>query len=248
MHDVMTALVAAGVGVLVGASGVGGVLLISYLALFTELGIHRAAATSLLSLMFTGILGTWLYQRKGSIDWRLVVPVCASAFVASYLGTFVAALSSAATLSATVGAIIAAAGVAMLLPRIAHGPASPPPTGPRGRFTLLAVGVLSGFGSGVSGAGGPVFAVPLMTSLRYATLAAVATSQVLQMVSAFSGSINNVRQGLIDWKVAALVTGFQLLGVVAGARLAHAMPDLWLKRLAGLLCVLAGAMLVLKAL
>ena len=30
-------------------------------------------------VLFTGILGSFLYQRRGSIDWRISVPVCAGA-------------------------------------------------------------------------------------------------------------------------------------------------------------------------
>ena len=70
--------------------GVGGVLMVSYLALFAGLTIHQAAATSLFTFLFTGILGTWLYQRR-SIDWRISLPVCAAALVFGFLGAAVAA-------------------------------------------------------------------------------------------------------------------------------------------------------------
>ena len=55
--------------------------MVSYLALFAGLTIHQAAATSLFTFLFTGILGTWLYQRRGSIDWRISLPVCAAAIL-----------------------------------------------------------------------------------------------------------------------------------------------------------------------
>ena len=72
--------------------GVGGVLMVSYLALFAGLTIHQAAATSLFTFLFTGILGTWLYQRRGSIDWRISLPVCAAALVFGFLGAALAAI------------------------------------------------------------------------------------------------------------------------------------------------------------
>lgn len=79
----MVAAVAMGVGILIGACGIGGVLLVSFLTVSGILGIHEAAATSLFSFVFTGLLGTWLFQRKGSIAWRLALPVCAGAAVTS---------------------------------------------------------------------------------------------------------------------------------------------------------------------
>ena len=66
---------------LIGTVGVGGVLMVAYLALFAGLSIHQAAATALFSFLFTGLLGTVLYQRRGSIDWRITAPVCAGAIV-----------------------------------------------------------------------------------------------------------------------------------------------------------------------
>ena len=66
--------------------------MIAYLALFSGLTIHQAAATSLLSFLFTGVLGTWAYQQRGSIDWRITLPVCAAAVAAAVLGACVAAL------------------------------------------------------------------------------------------------------------------------------------------------------------
>jgi uncharacterized membrane protein YfcA len=59
-----------------------------------------------------------------------------------------------------------------------------------------------------------------MVILGYVPLKAVATSQVLQIVAATSGSIENLRQGFIDFRMASVVTIFELLGLIAGARLA----------------------------
>src|SRR2546430_10511364 len=70
--------------------------LFPYTTLFRS---HQAAATSLFTFLFTGLLGTWLYQRRGSIDWRVAVPVCAGALIFGYLGAAVAARIDARPLS-----------------------------------------------------------------------------------------------------------------------------------------------------
>jgi len=239
--------VAALVGVLIGTVGVGGVVLVAFLALFGGLGIHQAAATALFSFLFTGILGTWLYQRRGSIDWKIAVPVCAGALVFGYVGAAVAALVDPRPLSIIIALIIVGAGVYILIPlRVA---AEPRTGGARREQALLtAVGAASGFGSGFSGAGGPLFSVPIMVILRYVPLTAVATSQVLQIVAAISGSLGNVRHGFIDFTIAALVTIFELAGLIIGVRLAHIASALVLRRLAGSLCVASGGFLLLRSL
>jgi uncharacterized protein len=221
--------------------------MVSYLALFAGLSIHQAAATSLFTFLFTGILGTWLYQRRGSIDWRISMPVCAAALVFGFLGAAVAAAIDPRPLAIIIALVIVLAGLYIFLPQ---RPSSLPREG-RGTgetWLLASVGAASGFGSGFSGAGGPLFSVPIMVILRYAPLTAVATSQVLQIVAATSGSLENYRNRFIDFEVALVVASFELLGVMAGVRLAHVASAVFLRRLAGALCVITGAILLLRSL
>jgi uncharacterized protein len=231
--------------------GVGGVLMVSYLALFAgisgEMSIHQAAATSLFTFLFTGILGTWLYQRRGSIDWRISIPVCAAALVFGFCGAAVAAVVDARPLAIIIALIIIGAGVSVLFPVKPHTQFRDG-RGPREQILLASVGAVSGFGSGLSGAGGPLFSVPLMVILRYVPLTAVATSQVLQIVAATSGSVENARHGFIDFEVAFLITIFELAGVIVGVRLAHIASALLLRRLAGALCVITGGLLLARTL
>jgi uncharacterized protein len=221
--------------------------MVSYLALFAGLTIHQAAATSLFSFLFTGILGTWLYQRRGSIDWRISVPVCAAALVFGFLGAAVAAVVDPRPLAMIIALIIVGAGVYVLFPVKPHTHVRNG-RGPSETWLLAGVGAASGFGSGFSGAGGPVFSVPIMVILRYVPLTAVATSQVLQIVAATSGSIENFRNGFIDFEVALVVAIFEVLGVIAGVRLAHVASALTLRRLAGALCVITGGLLLARTL
>lgn len=246
LADAGLAAVAAVVGLLIGTVGVGGVLMVSFLALFAGLSIHQAAATSLFTFLFTGILGTWLYQRRGSIDWRVASPVCAGALVFGYVGAATAASIDARPLAIIIAFVIVGAGVYIFVPqraaaRLRDG------RGWREQLLLASVGAVSGFGSGLSGAGGPLFSVPFMVILRYVPLTAVATSQVLQIIAATSGSIGNLRYDFIDFRVAAIVTVFELAGLMIGVRLAHAASALALRRLAGVLCIATGGLLLLRS-
>lgn len=247
LADLLLAAVATAVGLFIGTVGVGGVLMVSFRALYGGLGIHQAAATSLFTFLFTGIAGTWLFQRRGSIDWHIAAPVCGGAAAFGYAGALTAAQFDPRPLALIIALVIIAAGVYILVPPRAalvyrDG------RGWREQALLAGVGAASGFGSGLSGAGGPLFSVPLMVILRYVPLAAVGTSQVLQIVAAASGSLGNLRQGAIDFRVAALVTVFELAGVMLGVRIAHAASAISLRRLAAVLCVAAGGLLFARSL
>jgi len=221
--------------------------MVAFLALFGGLSIHQAAATSLFTFLFTGILATWLYQRRSSIDWRIAVPVCAGALLFGFLGAIAAAHVDPRPLSIIIALIIIAAGVYIFIP--SHPSAQHRSgRGWREQALLTIVGAASGFGSGFSGAGGPLFSVPIMVILGYVPLTAVATSQVLQIIAATSGSLANWGRGFIDWPTAALITLFELVGLIVGVRLAHVASALVLRRLAGTLCIISGGFLLLRSL
>lgn len=79
-------IIAFAVGALIGAVGIGGILLIPALATFGGLDIHEAMATALFTFAFTGIAGTLFFQRKGSIDWRITVPAARAAWCSASRG------------------------------------------------------------------------------------------------------------------------------------------------------------------
>ncbi len=248
MTTALLAAVAAAVGFFIGAVGVGGILLIPALVLLGRLDIHQATATALFSFLFTGLLGTWLFQRRGSIDWKMTVPVCAGAVVFSYLGAMVNSMVDAKLLTLIIALTIVLAGAYILLPARPGGAHLRDGNSTAQQLLLLAVGAASGFGSGVSGAGGPLFSVPMMLVLRFAPLAAIGTSQVLQIIAAVFGTIGNLRYGSVDFLTAAWITLFELTGVVLGARAAHAVSVSALRRMAAGLCVVVGLFMLVRSL
>jgi uncharacterized membrane protein YfcA len=242
---VLLAGVAVVVGFFIGTVGVGGVLLIPFLVILGGLTIHGAASTALFSFLFTGLLGTWLFQKRGSIDWRLAVPVCGAAVPFSYVGARVAAHVDARPLTAIIAAIIVVAGIFVLRPAKEKAGAAGA-TGRGATLRLLLIGAVSGFGAGLSGAGGPVFSVPIMIVAGFAALPAVGVSQVLQILAAIFGSVAALQDGRIAYGIGAWVTVFELVGVAVGVRVAHAVRPLTLRRIAGCLCIVLGTFMFFR--
>ena len=230
------------VGFLIGAVGVGGILLIPALVALAGLTPHQASATALFTFFFTGIFGTVLFQRRGSIDWRQAAKVCSGAAIFSYLGAMASSVVGETSLMRVIAVLIIFAGAYVFIP--AKKEASPEKNATRSPL-LIAIGATAGFGSGFSGAGGPLFSVPLMMVSGFSPLLTIGTSQVLQIVSATSGSIANLRYGDIQWSLVTWITICELVGVVAGARLAHAVDSRTLKQGAGLICLAVGSWLLI---
>jgi len=236
------------VGVLIGAVGVGGILLIPALNLLSGLVIHEAMATALFSFIFTGIVGTWLFQRRGSIDWNITVPVCLGAALFGFLGAWANSKVDARVLSLILSSLIAFAGIYTLS---SGGSVRQAPLRdrPRMRQALLAgIGAVAGFGSGLTGVGGPALSVPIMVLFGFSPLTAIGASQVIQILAAVSGTVGNLHYGSIDFTLAAWVTLFEIIGVQLGVRIVHAVDDQSLRRFVGVLCILVGTGLTARAL
>lgn len=242
------AAIALAVGFFIGAVGVGGILLIPALIWLGGVSIHQATATALFSFFFTGLAGTWLFQRRGSIDWNLTRPLIAGALLFSYLGARVNAAVDAAALTLIIALIVIFAGAYILLPLRRRQPGYRDGRTRRQQLLLLLVGALAGFGSGLSGAGGPLFSVPMMLVLGFVPLASVGAAQVLAIGAALFGSLGNLQTGVIEFLLAAWITLFELVGVVVGARAAHALSIGVLRRSAAGLCVLTGVLMLARAL
>jgi uncharacterized membrane protein YfcA len=238
---------AAIIGFIMGAVGIGGILLIVPLTLIAGLDIHQASTTLLLTFLFTGIYSVCLFQRRGTIDWRLAIPVCLGALPFSFVGAIANTRVDATSLNIVIALIITFAGTYVLFPGLVRPSRKRAEASKGSIVALLAIGAISGFGSGISGAGGPLFSIPIMLISGFAPLTAIGTGMVLQVVSAASGSVSNLLFGSIDFYYAALITIFELVGVSFGVQFGHSANAAVLRNMAGLLCLFPGITMLLKA-
>ncbi len=236
------------VGILIGAVGIGGVLLIPALNLLAPLSIRASMATALFTFIFTGMVGTFFFQRRGSIDWAITAPLCAGGALFGFVGAWANTKLDAQLLALILAVLIVLAGVYTLFTGTTRRSASFQDRPRRQQLLLFGIGVVTGFGSGLTGVGGPVLSVPMMVLLGFPALTAIGASQVIQILAAVSGSVGNFAHGSIDISLAALLTAFEVIGVWIGVRVAHAVDARLLRRAVGILCILVGAWLVVRAL
>ena len=246
-HGLALAAMATVVGFFIGAVGVGGILLIPALIWFGGMPIHQATSTALFSFVFTGLVGTWLFHQRGSIDWNITRPVLAGALIFSYLGARVNALVNAHALTLVIALAVILAGTYILLPTRNGRKDYCDGRSRQDQLSLLLVGALAGFGSGLSGAGGPLFAVPMMLALGFLPLAAIGASQVLQIVASVFGTVGNIRYGSVDFRLGGEVMVLELAGMFAGAHAAHLASVTVLRRTAAALCVATGLLMLVQS-
>lgn len=237
-----------GVGILIGAVGVGGILLIPALNFFAGLTVHVAMATALFTFIFTGVIGTVMFQKRGSVDWRVTIPVCIGGAAFGFAGAWANAHLQAPLLSLILSLLIVFAGVYTLWGRGSDGRPIFHDRPKSQQAALLAIGAVVGFGSGLTGVGGPALSVPIMVLLGFAPLTAIGTSQVIQILAAISGTIGNLRYGSIDFQVAGLATIVEIVGVGIGVHIAHIANSRQLRQFVGTLCFIVGTALTIRIL
>ncbi|MEJ2346255.1 MAG: sulfite exporter TauE/SafE family protein [Gammaproteobacteria bacterium] len=243
---VVLATSALGVGLLIGTVGIGGLLITPVLIYVVGLPVHQAMATALCSFVATNLFGALAYYRHGSIDWAITLPLAGGAVLFGFIGAVVNAVTASGVLSILLGAVVMFAGVYVLVGsrRRRISPFQDRPL--RRAVLLVSIGAFAGFGSVLVGAGGPILLVPVMLATGFAPLPTIGAGQVLGVLAAGSGTVGNLTYGSIDFKVAATIATFQVVGVLLGARIAHAINAATVRWMAAWLCVLVGiAMLVI---
>ena len=235
------------IGLIIGATGVGGILLIPALAYFGGLSIHEAMATALFSFFFTGIVATIIYQRYGSIDWKITIPVCVGSFFSSYLGAYANAFCSPVLLKLALSGLIIFSSAYSMFPLKSLNLAER--IGKHGNWIiLLGIGLFVGFFCGLTGAGGGIISIPTMLIFGFGTLPSIATGQVLQSIVAVSASASNFGNGFIILDIVWWVTLLELIGVAAGVRIAHAVDIHKLKKTVSIVCLVIGILIALQTL
>lgn len=239
------ALLSLGVGVLIGLVGVGGVLLPPGLMLLGGLTASEAAATSLWVFGFTGAVGTVAYARRGVVPWSMAGWLAAGIAPAAFVGARVNAALPAPLLVALMAAFTIGVGTHQLRRRPAESTADST-RADLGRLSLLLVGAAVGFGSALTGTGGPVLLVPLLLVLGTRPVRAVAVSQVAQLPVVVAGTAGYLDAGLVDVRLGTTLGLLAGAGALLGATLATRVPASRLRTVVAAACIAAGLLLLLR--
>jgi hypothetical protein len=232
------------VGVLIGGVGIGGVLLVPMLTYFLGLDIHTAIAAAMFSYLFSGAVGAWIYARKGSIEWSAAAWLLAGGGLGAFLGAYAALVIPPRGLELFIAVLIILAG-ANALRSSGEGPFRDRPLP---ASALLAIGVVTGIGSALSGTGGPLVLVPLLVFLKLPALAAVGLSQVIQVPIAASATLGNALYGSVDVLIGAAIAAGLMVGVAGGAKLAHLVSQAILQRVVAWVLVAVGLFIAARIL
>jgi uncharacterized protein len=221
----------AGVGI--SAVGPGGVFMTIGLYAFTPLSPALVAGTAIVTHVGTGLVGTAAYLRSGQFrrraTRRIAAILCATALLGVPAGIWINTHVSRHGFGSLLGVLTAAIGVLVLYRQWRGGgeaarteagatrPSLPDVTAALIGSCVAAAGALFGIG-------GPMLCVPLLVAAGVPMLPALAAAQAQSVVGSGLGTVGYAVQGAIDWPMAVFIAIPQMLGVVVGWRIAHAVP------------------------
>ena len=230
------------VGVLIGAIGIGGVLLVPALTYLGGMAIHVAIASAMAAYFFAGGVGSIEFARRGSLRWSDAAWLTAGAMPGAFAGAAATNAVPGYVLELLIATLIVGSALNSLR---RHAPLSREVDTPT-RGALVLIGVVTGVASSMSGTGGPLVLIPILLWLHVPVLAAVGLSQVIQLPISVFATAGNVVYGAIDVAVAAALSVLLMIGVWFGARIAHRVSSITLKRFVSQVLLGVGMMMLAR--
>jgi len=231
-------------GLAIGATSIGGVLVVPAITAWLGVPLPEAIAASSLAFLVTGLISVLSWRaphwRLPRADTRLLV----GALVGAAAGAALAAAVPGSWLRVWIGGLALLSGLQAL--RLWQR-GTPSDTGALRLKPglVLPLGLLVGAGSALSGTGGPVMLLPLLLLMRQPMLASVTTAQAIQIPIALSASATHLVAGRIDGWLGAALAGVLLLGALAGRALARRTGQAPLLALTGTVLAATGVWLLI---
>jgi uncharacterized protein len=240
LTPLLLALVAV-VGLLVGLAGVGGVLLPPALVAIGGMTPQAATATSTWVFLFTGVVGSVAFSWRGLVPWPMFVRLAVGIAPAAFAGARTNAVLPPSAVLFALAALTLFVGLHQLLPSTGQGRVRDLSTP-----SLVALGAVVGFGSALTGTGGPVLLVPILLAFGVTVLRAVAVSQVAQLPVVASASLGYLDAGVTDVRLGTLLGVIAAAGTVLGSAVAARVRAPRLRQVVSLVCVASGLFLLVR--
>lgn len=207
-------------GLAIGATSIGGVLVVPALHRWMGMSVSEATALSSQAFLWTGLWALWRLPRLGLDLMRREGAWLWSGLLGAVLGAWLSGLVPAAWIRGWIGALALISGAYGLWR--AHGTSGHAAHGtwPRVPVQVL-LGALVGLGSALSGTGGPVMLLPLLMLRHCDLIRSVQLGLVMQVPIALAATATHGLAGRLDLGTGMVVAGVLMVSAEAGRRLSR---------------------------
>ncbi|PID42978.1 MAG: hypothetical protein CSB48_07770 [Proteobacteria bacterium] len=247
-------------GTLAGLFGIGGGLVIVPALVFgfqfqgvdQQVLTHLAVGTSLTTIIITSMSSVRTHHQKGAVNWAIFKPLAVGIVLGACLGANTASNIKGPVLQTIIGVFAIVIAIQMLLALAPKPTRSLPNDG-----TLFATGGVFGWASAIFGIGGGSLIVPYLSWCNVKMQEAVGTSSACGFPIAVSGAVTYIylgwnnpllpdySTGFVYWPAFVGITLTSVLFARLGAKLAHSLSSVMLKRIFGVLLLCVGTRFLL---
>jgi uncharacterized protein len=206
-------------GAAIGATSIGGVLVVPALTALLGVPLPEAIAASSLAFLVTGAYALTGNASGALAHLRRDAPLMLAALLGAGAGAALTAWAPGDAVRGWIGLLALGSGAHALWRLHRPDPRADRPW--PGLGGQVALGLAVGLGSALSGTGGPVMLLPLLMLMRRPLSRAIVAAQVVQLPIAIASSATHALAGRLDWRLGAAIAIALLLGAWAGRRLAR---------------------------
>lgn len=246
------------VGLLLGMLGGGGsILSVPILVYLFAVDIVMASAYSLFIVGTTSLVGTLLKSHTQMVDLRTAIIFGGPSLIAIFstrtwiipaipdilFQTESFQLSKRAFILGLFAILMILASLSLILRK---GSTESKGKSPHSIFLML-VGMLTGFLTGLIGAGGGFLIVPALVYLaRLPFKATVGTTLLIITINSFIGFAGDIISQEVNWYFLLSITVLAIFGIVVGAYSARSLPTQKLQKSFGCLILIIGTWILLR--
>jgi uncharacterized membrane protein YfcA len=243
--------------------GGGGLVLVPLLILLFGLSANAAVATSFLTYTVGAFVAAFAYSRQGRVDYRAGLMLSAFTLPGVIAGAFITASLSASLFNMILGTVTCIMSIPLFLRRQVTRESGRPKSGwvrsivdssdtgfsyAINRKIAIPGAVVTGFFSGIFGAGGGLILTPMMVLAGFPIHVALATTRIIALVLSLGGTVTRFSLGQIQLDLALWLCLGAVAGGFVGARLARLASNKILTRAVALSVLVLGLVLVAQSL
>lgn len=224
-------------GVLIGATGIGGVLVVPALIELGGVAAQKAIAATSLAFGFPGVAALWFLRRERE-HLKSVLAIVLGAVPGAAFGAMLVHSVDTRIVLALVTATIYFAGFRAVF---GQTPAAERRHLQAASGTRLAgMGLLVGIGSALTGTGGPVLLIPLLMLTHQPLRLAIVLGQAIQLPIALAAFAAHSMAGGLDWMLIITLGVVLFIAALVGQRLAYRVPIERLRTALAIFLILTG--------
>lgn len=210
-------LLGVSVGVLSGFFGIGGGTILVPLLLILGYETKIAIGISVVQMVFSSVYGSYLNNKKGTLDIPMVATIGIGGFAGALLSGFIASRVSDNTLE-----VIFLLFATFALLRIFFKTKEHKEQREVSKVVLLAIGIVLGAISMTIGVGGSLILVPILVGFLHVPLKQATSAGLFFVVfSSVSGLISHTLSEHVDYESGIIIGLASLIGVYIGIHLKH---------------------------